>query len=174
MKRFFIDLIRDRGVWGLYLVNFVFQKILRITSGKISLLHFTNVISAEQGFELVGEGRFAERCLRINGGIVIQAGNGVRIDRSVLLGPGVKIFSGNHDPEDFARPSLPSAPIEIGSDCWIGANAVILPGVCLFPRTIVGAGSVVTQGVDEGNVVLAGNPARIVRKRVKKDQSADR
>ncbi|OQA32761.1 MAG: Maltose O-acetyltransferase [Betaproteobacteria bacterium ADurb.Bin341] len=169
MKGFFIDLIRDRGVWGLYLVNFVFQKILRITSGKVSLLHFTNVISAEQGFELVGEGRFAERCLRINGGIVIQAGNGVRLDRSVLLGPGVKIFSGNHDPDDFAKPSLPSAPIEIGADCWIGANAVILPGVRLLSRTIVGAGSVVTRSVDERNVIIAGNPAKIVRQRTKKD-----
>lgn len=157
--------ISARGVWGLYLVNFVFQHLLRITSRRVPLLHFTNVISADRGFQLVGSGVFAERCLRINGGIMIQASNGVRLDRSTLLGPGVKIVSGNHDLEDFSAPSAPGDPVEIGANCWIGANAVILSGVRLLPGTIVGAGSVVTRSVGEGNVIVAGNPARIVRRR---------
>jgi acetyltransferase-like isoleucine patch superfamily enzyme len=165
MKNLLLKIIRARHLYGLYLVNFVFQKILRITSSRVRLLHFTNVISADTGFELVGEGEFAERCLRINGGIMIQAGNGVRLDRSVLIGPGVKIISGNHDPDDFAKPSVPGAPIEIGEKCWIGANSVILPGVRLLPGTIVGAGSVVTRSFGEPHVVVAGNPARVVRRR---------
>lgn len=163
--RFLRRIVSDRGVWGLYLVNFVFQKILRITSRRVSLLHFTNVISADKGFVLVGEGGFAERCLRINGGIMIQASNGVCLDRSTLLGPGVKIISGNHDLNDFSAPSIPGAPVEIAANCWIGANAVILSGVKLLPGTIIGAGSVVTRGFDEGNVIVAGNPARIVRRK---------
>lgn len=165
MKNLLLKIIRVRHLYGLYLVNFVFQKILRITSSRVRLLHFTNVISADSGFELVGEGEFAERCLRINGGIMIQAGNGVRLDRSVLIGPGVKIISGNHDPDDFGKPSIPGAPIEIGEKCWIGANSVILPGVRLLPGTIVGAGSVVTRSFGEPHVVVAGNPARVVRRR---------
>ena len=158
-------LISDRGVWGLLLVNFVFQSILRITSRRVHLLHFTNVISADSGFELTGTGEFAERCLRINGGIMIQASNGVRLDRSVLLGPGVKIVSGNHDLDDFGAASVAAAPIEIGANCWIGANAVVLPGVRLLTGTIVGAGSVVTRSPETGGVVLAGNPARVVKQR---------
>ena len=165
MKNPLLKIIRVRHLYGLYLVNFVFQRIFRITSSRVRLLHFTNVISADTGFELVGEGEFAERCLRINGGIMIQAGNGVRLDRSVLIGPGVKIISGNHDLGDFGSPSLPGSPIEIGQKCWIGANSVILPEVKLGPGTIVGAGSVVVGSFDEPNVTIAGNPARVVRRR---------
>ena len=129
MKSFLLKIIRGRHLFGLYLVNFVFQKILRITSQRVRLLHFTNVISAEDGFELTGEGELAERCLRINGGIMIQAGNGVRLHRSCLLGPGVKIISGNHDLDDFASPSVPCDGIQISERCWIGANVIILPDV---------------------------------------------
>jgi hypothetical protein len=165
MKIFFRKLVRDRGVFGLYLVNFVFQRLLRITSTRVNLLHFTNVISADGGFELTGEGQCAETCLRVNGGILIQASNGVKMDRSVLIGPGVKIVSGNHDLDDFAKPATPCDPIEIGPNCWLGANAVILPGVKLLPGTIVGAGSVVSRSFDAGDIVVAGNPAKIVRRR---------
>ena len=165
MKVRVLRIIRARHLYGLYLVNFVFQKILRITSGRVWLMHFTNVISADTGFELVGDGEFAERCLRINGGIMIQASNRVLLNRSVLIGPGVKIISGNHDLDDFGCPSVYAAPVEIGENCWIGANAVILPEVKLLPGTIVGAGSVVTRGFGESNIVIAGNPAKIVRRR---------
>lgn len=160
----FRRIVRSRHVWGLYCVNFVFQRVLRITSRQVSLLHFTNVISADRGFHLTGAGEFAVRCLRVNGGILIQASNQVFLDRSSLIGPGVKIISGNHDLVDFAAPSTRGAPLRIGSNCWIGAGAVLLPGVTLGPRTIVGAGSVVTQSFEEGQVVVAGNPARVVRR----------
>lgn len=154
----------ERKVLGLYFVNFIFQKILRITSSRVFLVHFTNTISADKGFVLIGQGDFAERCLRINGGIMIQSSNGVQLDRSTLLGPGVKIISGNHDLDNFSAPSVPFPPIHIAANCWIGANAVILPGVNLKARTIVGAGSVVTKSIEEGNVIVAGNPAKIIKK----------
>ncbi len=52
--------------------------------------------------------------------------------------------------------------IKIGDRCFIGFNSVLLPGVELGPRTIVGAGSVVTKSFPQGNVVIAGNPAKII------------
>lgn len=165
MKRFLLGVVRSRHVWGLYFVNLVFQKILRITSQKVLALHFSNVISADAGFELFGEGQFAEQCLRINGGILIQASNGVKMHRSVLIGPGIKIVSGNHDLNDFSKPCPLEDGIVLERDCWIGSNSVILPNVHLLPGTIVGAGSVVTKSFGVGNVVVAGNPAVILRKK---------
>ncbi len=52
--------------------------------------------------------------------------------------------------------------ISIGDHCFIGFNSILLPGVTLGERTIVGAGSVVTKSFPQGNVVIAGNPARVV------------
>lgn len=165
MKSTILRIIRARGVFGLYLVNWIFQKVLRITSNRINLLHFTNVISADSRFQLTGDGDHAERCLRVNGGILIQASNGVSLDRSVLIAPGVKIVSGNHDFDDFSKDSVQCEPVEIKADCWLGANSVILPGVKLLPGTIVGAGSVVTQSFNAARIVVAGNPAKIIRHR---------
>ena len=52
--------------------------------------------------------------------------------------------------------------ITIGKNCFIGANAVLLPGVSLADGTIVGAGAVVSKSVTEPNCVIAGNPAKII------------
>lgn len=52
--------------------------------------------------------------------------------------------------------------VKIGNDCFIGIKSVLLPGVELGDRTIVGAGSVVTKSFPDGNVVIAGNPARVL------------
>nr|WP_283244199.1 DapH/DapD/GlmU-related protein [Luoshenia tenuis] len=52
----------------------------------------------------------------------------------------------------------------LGEKCWIGMNSVVLPGVTLGPHTVVGAGAVVTKSFPEGYCVIAGNPARMIRK----------
>ncbi len=53
-------------------------------------------------------------------------------------------------------------PIEIGSDVWVGGGAIILPGVTIGSRTVIGAGSVVTRNIPDG-VFAAGNPCRVIR-----------
>jgi maltose O-acetyltransferase len=53
-------------------------------------------------------------------------------------------------------------PVEIGSDVWVGAGALILPGVRIGSRTVIGAGSVVTRDLP-GDVFAAGNPCRVIR-----------
>lgn len=53
-------------------------------------------------------------------------------------------------------------PIEIGSDVWVGGGAILLPGVRVGARSVIGAGSVVTRDVPEG-VLVHGNPARVIR-----------
>lgn len=74
----------------------------------------------------------------------------------------VGIITANHDPLDVNR-HLPGKDVVIGEGSWIGMGAIILPGVILGKNSIVGAGAVVTKSYPEGNVVLAGNPARIIR-----------
>jgi len=61
-----------------------------------------------------------------------------------------------------ARPKLKTAPVMIGDNVWIGMNAVILKGVIVGENSIIAAGSVVTKSI-EANVVVAGNPAVVVR-----------
>jgi len=83
----------------------------------------------------------------------------VHIGHHVYIAPGVCTTTANHDIID---PGIgqPIEPITIGDYCWIGANAVILPGVTLGPHTIVGAGAIVTHSFPEGHMVITGNPAR--------------
>ena len=60
-------------------------------------------------------------------------------------------------------------PVKIGNNCWIGANAVICPGVTIGDNSVIGAGSVVIHDVP-ANTVAAGNPCRIIREIGEKDQ----
>ncbi len=92
----------------------------------------------------------------------INAQNGIIVGDDVNLGPGVGLVSANHDPLDNTRYTK-DPPIRLGARTWVGMNAVILPGVELGENTVVGAGAVVTRSFPQGWVVIAGNPARVIR-----------
>lgn len=96
--------------------------------------------------------------------LYIQAINGIIVDSSLLIGPDVKIISANHNFDDYKKWNK-SSPIIIKKNVWIGANAVILPGVTIGNNCIVGAGSVVTKSFED-NSIIGGNPARIISKRI--------
>jgi acetyltransferase-like isoleucine patch superfamily enzyme len=102
----------------------------------------------------------------------INGQNGIEIGDDCNLGPGVGLISANHD---FINNSAfqPAPPIRLGARCWIGMNAVILPGVVLGENTIVGAGAVVTRSFPDGWCVIAGNPARVIRQLDKPGQSRE-
>jgi maltose O-acetyltransferase len=87
----------------------------------------------------------------------------VRIGDFTLFGPGVQVLTPMH-PLDAAlrRKQEYGKPVRIGADVWVGAGALILAGVNIGPRAVIGAGSVVTRDVPEG-VLAAGNPCRVVR-----------
>lgn len=92
---------------------------------------------------------------------IIQGRGKVFIGDYVGIGPNSVIISGNHsltNQSDVVRKET-----IIGDNCWIASSCVILAGVVLGPRTVVGAGSVVTKSFPEGYCVIAGNPAKIVK-----------
>ncbi|GAB3765694.1 sugar O-acetyltransferase [Ramlibacter monticola] len=87
----------------------------------------------------------------------------IRIGAHTLVGPAVQIYTPLH-PFDAAlrRRQEYGKPVTIGSDVWIGGGAIILPGVRIGDRTVIGAGSVVTRDLP-ADVFAAGNPCRVVR-----------
>ncbi len=86
----------------------------------------------------------------------------IYIGSSVYIAPGVGLITTNHDFSDLSK-HQEGKDIIIGDKSWIGMNAVVLPGVQLGEKTIVGAGAVVTKSFPQGNCVIAGNPARVIR-----------
>ena len=113
----------------------------------------------------------------IGDGAIISTRERIRIGARTLIAHGVQIFDNDSHPvdarerhEDYlallaGRPrphAIGAAPVEIGEDCWLGVNSIVLKGVRIGARSVVAAGSVVTNDVDE-DCVVAGNPARMVR-----------
>ncbi len=81
-----------------------------------------------------------------------------------MFGPNVTIASAAHPIEPKLREELYqyNRPVHIGRNCWIGAGAVVVPGVTIGDNTVIGAGSVVTKDIP-ANVVAVGNPCRVLR-----------
>ena len=148
-------------------------------------LHFKSTMRAlcESKFRRFGEaaefrpGAYAVVCSRISLGcrVVIRPGcmlfandtGDITIEDDVMLGSGVHIYVGNHRFDDPTRAVIdqghtPSRAVVLKRGCWVGANAIVLPGVTIGENAVVGAGSVVTKDI-ASSVVAAGNPARVIR-----------
>lgn len=95
--------------------------------------------------------------------VVLRAAGGLTIGDRVLIAAGAVLTTAGHPLQPPRWNRNMSAPISIGDDVWIGANAVILPGVSVAAGSIVAAGAVVTTDVPP-LCVVAGVPARIMRR----------
>lgn len=96
----------------------------------------------------------------INSNFLAMASGGITIEDDVKIAAYASVISNNHDPYD--RPVLTCRPVLIKKGAWIGAHAIILPGVCVGRYAIIAAGAVVHKDVPD-YAVAAGNPARVVK-----------
>jgi acetyltransferase-like isoleucine patch superfamily enzyme len=101
-------------------------------------------------------------------GVIVTTSGGVTIGARTLVGYRAQILSTNHVVPDGQAAIFTSGhekkPVCIGEDAWIGAQAIILPGVSIGKGAVVAAGSVVSKDVDDYTIV-AGVPARLIRRR---------
>lgn len=100
----------------------------------------------------------------INAGCSLLDVAAIVIGDDTQLGPGVQILTANHPLDtELRRQKWESAePVTLGSNVWIGAGAIIVPGKTIGDNTVVGAGSVVTKDLPP-NVLAVGSPARVIR-----------
>lgn len=88
---------------------------------------------------------------------------GITLEDHVLIGPSAHLISVSHMADPEKRRGVIAKPVHIKENAWIGANATILPGVTIGKNAIVAAAATVTKDVPD-NVVVAGTPARIIKK----------
>ena len=133
----------------------------------------------------LGENCYIESPLHTNWGRHTHFGNNVYanfnltlvddtdifIGDSVMIGPNVTIATAGHpiDPELRKKVAQYNIPVRIGNNVWIGAGAVVLPGVSIGENTVIGAGSIVTKDIP-ANVVAVGNPCRVLREINERDK----
>ena len=99
----------------------------------------------------------------INHACTFMDRGGITIEDNVLVGPKVNLITINHPQDPAKRQSTISTPIVIKKNAWLGAGAMIMPGVTIGENSIVSAGAVVTKDVPP-NTVAAGVPAKIIKK----------
>lgn len=88
----------------------------------------------------------------------------IYVGENTMFGPNVTVATAGHPilPELREQGTQYNAPVRIGANCWIGAGAIIVPGITIGDNVVVGAGSIVTKNLPN-NVVAVGNPCRILR-----------
>ncbi|MBQ4812064.1 acyltransferase [Pseudoalteromonas luteoviolacea] len=115
-----------------------------------------------------------EGYLHLNDDNFIDARGGVDFGKNVILAPKVCILTYNHDYDNVDwvpySPKIIMKGVEIGQDCWIGYDSLLLPGTKLGNNTVVAAKSVL-KGSYPDNVLIAGNPAKVIKALEKSDDA---
>lgn len=99
-----------------------------------------------------------------NFGLTLVDDTHIYVGDCCMFGPNVVIATAGHPvlPELREKAYQYNSPVHIGRNVWIGAGALIMPGITIGDNSVIGAGSVVTKDIPEG-VIAVGNPARVLR-----------
>lgn len=164
------ELIREQAVWLDRLYDY---NQTRPTEGE------KRERMLREMFAEIGEGCYIEPPLHANwGGRFVHFGSHIYANFNLTLvddthiyvgdctmfGPNVTVATAGHPilPELRERAYQYNAPVHIGKNVWIGAGAVVVPGITIGDNTVIGAGSVVVKDIP-ANVVAVGNPCRVLR-----------
>lgn len=147
---------------NVYFINLIFQKIFRIDSDCKFSKNFTSRVQCSEKITIENNCLHVRRSFAISGGCYFQACRGIEIGEKTFFAHGVSIVSMQHDITDVTKIGK-TGIVKVGRNCWIGAKATIMSGVTLGDNTIIGANSVVTKSFPNGNVVIAGIPAKIIK-----------
>ena len=150
---------------SLYLLNFIFQKISGTNRVCQFLVHFTSKVIHGRNIVIYGNNKWKViKSFFASGGCYFQAQNGIEIGEGTRFGPNVVVVSSSYDYNVGLASKKIETPVHIGRYCWLGAGVVITPGVFLGDYTIVGANSVVTKSFPDGFQIIAGVPAKVIKK----------
>ncbi len=116
-----------------------------------------NIINLGKNIHIRGEGEIV--CME---GTKIEIGDNFGMSNETIIRSG----DGHRILDKDGNRSNPSKSIKIGKDCWLARRAIVLKGVHLQDYTIVATGALVTKSYDEGNIILGGNPAKIIKKNI--------
>jgi len=137
------------------------QSILRQLLGSIG----QNLIIEPPFYCIYGKNIHIGHHVYVNTGCTIVDNGGVYIGNHAMIGPNVQIYTAAHqlqaEPRNEGQEVAKSITIE--HSVWIGGGAILLPGVTIGEKAVVGAGAVVSRDVS-ASVVVAGNPAQVIRK----------
>ena len=105
------------------------------------------------------------KCVYANFNLTLVDDSHIYVGDYTMIAPNVVIATAGHPilPELREKQYQYNMPVHIGRNCWIGAGALIMPGVTIGDNTVIGAGSVVTRDIPAG-VFAAGNPCRDIKK----------
>ncbi|RAI88459.1 sugar O-acetyltransferase [Algoriphagus yeomjeoni] len=160
------------------IINSIVQESLVLVaqmnaSGKIEVARdFLSKITGQELHESVtlfppfttNFGRFTSigKDVFINHGCSFLDLGGITIEDQVLIGPHVKLVTENHPLDPKLRRGMLAKPILIKKNAWIGAGAIVLPGVTIGENSVIAAGAVVSKDVPD-NTVVGGIPAKILK-----------
>ena len=142
------------------------RKLLSIGDGT-EILHNSRIQCFEQEGCPTPHIKIGDRCY-LGFNLSILAGADVIIEDDVLLASNILITTETHgmDPESdvpYMSQPLTVAPVRVGSGCWLGERVVIMPGVTIGKKCIIGAGSIVTHDIPDYSIAV-GSPAKVVKR----------
>ncbi|MBD3355135.1 acetyltransferase [Candidatus Woesearchaeota archaeon] len=164
LKKLFYVLVKYAGFYvyfGPARIRALFYSLLFKKVGKKVFIFGPFRCGAPENISVGNEVVFSNNC-------VVGGDYGVSIGNFVMIGQNTTIVSSNHGHQlkgvPMLRQEMYGSKVLINDDVWIGANAVILPGVKIGQGAIIAAGSVVTKDI-EPYTIAAGNPAKPIKKR---------
>ncbi len=151
---------KEKAVISVNPINLFFGYNTNVSFGKsVSLGPGTNIIIKENAFFSIGDNTY------ITSDTHIEAVNSITIGENCAISWGVTIIDDDHHQLMYFGKKVKENIVKIGDKVWIGCNVTILKGTVIDNNSVIAAGSVVS-GIYPENSLIAGNPAKVIKKEI--------